>query len=68
MRLLIFIIAFSSTSLFAGTPDSLKTKKWAVGITYSPDFCYRVAYKGKTEAFSTNSDKGTIGFPERVNF
>ena len=67
MRLLIFIIAFSSTSLFAGTPDSLKTKKWAVGITYSPDFCYRVAYKGKTEAFSTNSEKGKIGFTAGVN-
>ena len=67
MRLLIFIIAFSSTSLFAVIPDSLKTKKWAVGITYSPDFCYRVAYKGNTEAFSTNSEKGKIGFTAGVN-
>ena len=67
MRLLIFILAFSATSLFAGQPDSLKTKKWAVGITYSPDYCFRVPYSGKTEAFATNTEKAKIGFTTGLN-
>ena len=68
MRLLIFILAFSATSLFAGQPDSLKTKKWAVGITYSPDYCFRVPYSGKTEAFATNTEKAKIGFTTGLQY
>jgi opacity protein-like surface antigen len=68
MRLLIFIIAFSSFSLFAGTPDSLKTKKWAVGITCSPDYCYRVSYIKDGEVPTTNTtEKGKFGFTSGVN-
>jgi opacity protein-like surface antigen len=68
MRLLIYIIAFSSFSLFAGTPDSLKTKKWAVGITCSPDYCYRVSYIKDGEVPTTNTtEKGKFGFTSGVN-
>ena len=68
MRLLIFIIAFSSFSLFAGTPDSLKTKKWAVGITCSPDYCYRVSYIKDGEVPTTNTtEKGKFGFTSGIN-
>ncbi len=68
MRLLIFIIVFSYTCLFAGTPDSLKTKKWAIGISCSPDYCNRVPYIKDGEVPTTNTIvKGKIGFTTGVN-
>jgi opacity protein-like surface antigen len=69
MRALLFLLfALSITSLFAGQPDSLKTKKWAIGLTYSPDYCYRVSYikAGDVPAANT-TEKGKIGFTAGAN-
>jgi len=68
MRLLIFILIFSTSFLFAGQPDSLKTKKWALGLTYSPDFCYRVPYIKDGEVPTvTTTEKGKFGFTVGAN-
>ncbi len=43
----IIVLAFMLpcfNGLFAQHNDSLKTKKWSIGITASPDVCYRIPY------------------------
>lgn len=68
MRLLIFILIFSTSSLFAGQPDSLKTKKWALGLTYSPDFCYRTAFnKNNQSTYSNIVEKPKYGYTAGLN-
>ena len=68
MRLSIFILLFSTTSFLAQTPDSLKTKNWAVGLSYSPDFCYRTPYTKSDDAGTTDiKEKGKMGFTAGVN-
>ncbi|MES2762734.1 MAG: outer membrane beta-barrel protein [Bacteroidota bacterium] len=68
MRLLIFTLLFSSGMLLATTPDSLKTKKWAVGLSYSPDFCFRTPYAKASEKGSSNmTEKGKMGFTTGIN-
>jgi opacity protein-like surface antigen len=68
MRLSIFILAFLTTALLAQTPDSLKTKKWAVSLSYSPDFCYRTPYTKSDEVGTTDiKEKGKMGFTAGVN-
>lgn len=67
MRVLALILLLSANILFANQPDSLKTKKWAIGLSYSPDYCYRIPYTGKSGAFSTTAEKGKLGFTAGVN-
>ncbi|MES2515402.1 MAG: outer membrane beta-barrel protein [Bacteroidota bacterium] len=68
MRLLIFTLLFSSAILSATTPDSLKTKKWAVGLSYSPDFCFRMRYAKASEKGSSNmTENGKMGFTTGIN-
>jgi opacity protein-like surface antigen len=68
MRILILLFIFSISSLFAGTPDSLKTRKWAIGLTYSPDYCYRVSYIKNGDVPTTSiTEKGKLGFTAGAN-
>lgn len=41
MRILLFILALNTT-LIGQNQDSLKFKKWAVGLSFSPDYCFRI--------------------------
>lgn len=70
MRLLIFSALFFSGFLYAQTPDSLKTKKWALGLTYSPDFCYRINYTSRMSIYSGSgeTEKPKAGMTAGVNF
>ncbi len=62
MRTLLFIFSFCTFSLFANQPDSLKTKKWAIGLTYSPDYCYRIPYIKDGETGTTDfKNKAKLG-------
>ena len=68
MRLLIFTFILIASSVFATTPDSLKQKKWAIGLTYSPDFCYRVSYeKSSFLALANIKESPKYGFTSGVN-
>jgi opacity protein-like surface antigen len=68
MRLLLLTLFLYAAALQATTPDSLKIKKWAVGLTYSPDFCFRVRYAKASEKGSSNIiEKGKMGFTAGVN-
>jgi len=68
MRILLLIFSFSVSSLFAGQPDSLKTKKWGIGLTYSPDYCYRASYiKDGDVPTTTITEKGKLGFTAGAN-
>ena len=68
MRVLVLILLLSANTLFANQPDSLKTKKWAIGITYSPDFCFRRPYvKDGGAPTTSNTEKGKLGFTVGAN-
>lgn len=68
MRLLIFTFTLITATVFATTPDSLKQKKWAIGLTYSPDFCYRVSYeKSSFLALANIKESPKYGFTSGVN-
>ncbi len=69
MRTLL-LLAFTSISLlsFSQKPDSVKTTKWAVGLTYSPDFCYRTSYnKDNQSTYSNIEEKPKFGFTTGIN-
>lgn len=70
MRLLIFSALLFSGVLYAQTPDSLKTKKWAIGLTYSPDFCYRINYTSRMSIYSNSgeTEKPKAGMTAGVSF
>lgn len=68
MRLLIVPALLLCGILSAQTPDSLKTKKWAIGITYSPDFCFRQKYASRTALYSGEKEKPKAGMTAGVNF
>lgn len=70
MRLLIFFTLLFPGFLCAQTPDSLKTKKWAIGLTYSPDFCYRINYTSRMSIYSGSgeTEKPKAGMTAGVNF
>lgn len=46
MRLFLLLIAINTNLLIAygQKSDTLKSKKWAIGISASPDLCYRIPY------------------------
>jgi opacity protein-like surface antigen len=68
MRLLIFSILLSVGALYAQNKDSLKTKKWAIGLGYSPDYCFRVPYTDEKSApKSTSTEKAKLGITIGVN-
>ena len=68
MRLFLFSLLIVTGTLFAQQPDSLKTKKWAIGLTYSPDYCFRTPYAKDTEkGFANISEKGKMGFTTGIN-
>jgi len=45
---IIFFIIFFPILFTAQTIDSLKPKKFAIGINYSPDYCYQILNKSTT--------------------
>lgn len=68
MRVLIFLILLSIGTLSAQNNDSLKTKKWAIGLSYSPDYCFRVPYTDEKSApKSTSTEKVKFGITAGVN-
>lgn len=68
MRLFLFSLLLVTGTLFAQRPDSLKTKKWALGLTYSPDYCFRTPYAKESEKGSSNmTEKGKMGFTTGLN-
>ena len=56
MRILLFLFVLNS-ALQAQNQDSLKIKKWAVGISFSPDYNFRIAD-------NPNPDGALQGFKE----
>jgi opacity protein-like surface antigen len=68
MRFLLLILTFSTYVALAQQPTSEKPKKWAIGLSYSPDFCYRVSYeKSSLSALSNIDEKGKLGFTAGAN-
>lgn len=68
MRFLALLLIFSSCVITAQQSDTEKPKKWAVGLSYSPDFCYRVSYeKSSASALSNIEEKGKLGFTAGAN-
>jgi opacity protein-like surface antigen len=68
MRIFLLILIFSSCVVLAQKTDDSKPKKWAVGLSYSPDFCYRVSYeKSSLSALSNIDEKGKLGFTAGAN-
>lgn len=67
MRLLIFTFFLSFSALFSQNSDSLKTKRWAIGLSYSPDYCFRVPYTSKIMGTSTNSENAKWGCTAGIN-
>ncbi len=68
MRLLTLSALILCGTLFAQTPDSLKTKKWAIGISYSPDFCFRTKYNSRMGNYYGEKEKPKAGMTAGVNF
>ncbi len=68
MRLLIVPALILCGILSAQTPDSLKTKKWAIGLTYSPDFCFRQKYTSRMSLYGNETEKPKAGMTAGVNF
>ncbi|MCD6018180.1 MAG: hypothetical protein K0S53_1301 [Bacteroidetes bacterium] len=56
MKLFICLLLCLTDAVFAQTADSLKTKKWAVGVTGSPDYCYQIPYTSKVSSGYTGTD------------
>lgn len=68
MRFLLFILTFSTCVALAQQPTTEKPKKWAIGLSYSPDFCYRTSYeKSSLSALSNIDEKGKLGFTAGAN-
>jgi opacity protein-like surface antigen len=68
MRFLFLIFTFFSCVILAQQPEIKKPKKWAVGLSYSPDFCYRVSYeKSSASALSNIDEKGKLGYTAGAN-
>lgn len=54
--------------LYAQTSDSLKTKRWAIGITGSPDYCNQISNGAKVQTgYLKNETKAKLGFTAGVN-
>lgn len=68
MRLLIISALVLSGVLYAQTPDSLKTKKWAIGLSYSPDLCYRIKYTSRMSNYNGETEKPKAGMTAGINF
>ncbi len=68
MRLLILSALFLSGFLSAQTPDSLKSKKWAIGLSYSPDLCFRTKYTSKMSNYYGEKEKPKAGMTAGLNF
>lgn len=62
--MLLFMLALNSV-LLGQNHDSLKIRKWAVGLSFSPDYCFRIADNpnpgGTLKGFKESSSM-TIGF------
>jgi opacity protein-like surface antigen len=68
MRFLFLIFTFFSCVILAQQPEIKNPKKWAVGLSYSPDFCYRVSYeKSSASALSNIDEKGKLGYTAGAN-
>lgn len=68
MRFFALLLIFSSCVGIAQQSDTEKPKKWAVGLSYSPDYCYRVSYeKSSASALSNIEEKGKLGFTAGAN-
>jgi len=68
MKLFICLFLFLTNMITAQDTDSLKTKKWAIGITGSPDYCYRIPYASKmSSGYITTDTKGGRGLTAGVN-
>lgn len=61
MRLLLLISTlFFGVNLFSQSTDSSSISKWSIGITASPDLCYRIPYNSKSLAIITNEQRYKI--------
>ena len=67
MRFFTIILVLLTTSFFANQSDSLKLKNWAIGATFSPDYCYRMPYKVKPNLVSTNTESAVLGITTGFN-
>jgi opacity protein-like surface antigen len=68
MRLLILSALLCSGFLYAQTPDSLKTKKWSIGLIYSPDFCFRQKYTSRMSLYNNETEKPKAGMTAGISF
>ncbi|MDF2450394.1 MAG: hypothetical protein K0R26_2898 [Bacteroidota bacterium] len=58
--LLLIIILFFGVNVFSQSTDSSSVSKWYIGITASPDMCYRIPYVSKTSALIKNEQRNKI--------
>ena len=63
-------ILFCFNGLFSQQNDTLKTKKWTVGITASPDICYRIPYSppGSPKLLNKQTYKTNLCIGLNVNY
>ncbi|MBC7695866.1 MAG: PorT family protein [Burkholderiales bacterium] len=68
MKIFIVVLLSLINILCAQTSDSLKIKKWAIGITGSPDYCNQISSGSKMQMGYVKSEaKAKLGLTAGVN-
>lgn len=72
MRKLIILLILISFTAFGQSPDTVKTKRFSIGLTFSPDYCYRILIADASSQWIANirdnSETPKFGYTTGLNF